>query len=75
MRLAVLLVIAASTLGAACQTQQQNLHNLLSEPLYIKCKGKGRTTIMVGPYSGFVESDCAADGFEYSIERGPLQPR
>ena len=56
-------LMALVLLLVGCQTA-----NLLTEPLYIKCKGKGITTIMVGPYAGTIQSECG-DGFEYSLER------
>ena len=57
-----LAMLAVILLG--CQTGA----NLLTDPLYIKCKGKGVTTIAAGPYAGTIQSDCG-DGFEYSLER------
>ena len=64
----LLLVIACLLAGCASQGA-----NFFTEPLYIRCKGKGWTNIMVGPYSGRVESDCG-DGFLYSLERAPAKP-
>ena len=58
-------ILVLALLLAGCQTGG----NLLTEPLYIKCKGKGETIIQAGPYGGVIKSDCG-DGFEYSLERG-----
>lgn len=47
----------------------QTAGNLLTEPLHIRCVGKGETIIQAGPYAGLIKSDCG-EGFEYSLERG-----
>ena len=62
-KVVLVLFVAVCTMGASCGNQ-----NLLTEPLYIKCKGKGVTNIIIGPYAGRIESECG-DGFEYSLER------
>ena len=60
----VIILALLVTLLAGCSTAT----HVLTDPLYITCKGKGWTNIMLGPYSGRVESDCG-EGFEYSLER------
>ena len=60
-----LLVLFLVLLVSGCASGE----NLLTQPLFIKCKGKGETIIQAGPYGGVIKSDCG-DGFEYSLERG-----
>ncbi len=48
--------------------------NLFSEPLHIRCVGRGETIIQAGPYAGLIKSDCG-DGFEYLLERGTAAPK
>mgnify|MGYP001580416303 CR=1 FL=1 len=77
----LVVVVLSTVLLTGCMTGMNtapgvpSVAEFLTEPIYLKCKGKGETTIAVGPYAGVIKSDCG-DGFEYSIERGlPLGRR
>jgi hypothetical protein len=65
MRLLPVIIILLLT-GCAMQT---GTTNFFTEPIFIRCKGEGKTSVIVGPYAGHIESQCG-DGFEYSLERG-----
>ncbi len=51
---------------AGCQSAGARLE----APLYIKCKGTGKTNIILGPYAGTIQSECG-EGFEYELSRTP----
>jgi hypothetical protein len=69
----ILLMIAVCTMGASCDAQQKAA-NFFTEPIHIRCVGKGVTTIAAAGYSGTIQSDCGT-GFEYYLERGtPTKP-
>lgn len=66
---AIALGVATAVLLGGCASNATS--NFFTDPLYIACQGKGRTTVMVGPYAGQIDSDCG-DGFMYRLERGPV---
>ena len=62
--------IVAALLLTGCASQNA----FLTEPIRIRCVGKGETIIQAGPYGGTIKSDCGT-GFEYLLERGTPAPK